>query len=274
MILRTFHTLIIASIVILAGCSSNSRYSQKHDTTPTRLPTASELQDAIPTFEPPSRGGNRNYTVRGQHYQVLKSSKGFSETGVASYYGEKFHGHLTSNGEIYNMYAMSAAHKHLPLPSYVKVTNLDNNKSVVVRVNDRGPFHQGRVIDLSFSAAYKLDMLKHGTARVRVDIIEKPSEKSTVANTQAPAKKEIVIAPTPETNTYIIQVVATKNEERATALATALSSLYQMPAQANEKNGIFRVQLGPIAKPVEVDEIINALKSSGYPNAFSKKVLM
>ena len=140
--------------LVLAGCSqTQSRYSQRHDSAPTRLPSDAELQDAIPVQEPPSPQGNADYQVLGQRYQVLDSAAGFVEQGVASWYGNKFHGHLTSNGEYYDMYSMTAAHKHLPLPSYVRVTNLDNDKSVVVRVNDRGPFHPNRVIDLSFAAA-------------------------------------------------------------------------------------------------------------------------
>lgn len=267
----------VVALILISGCASNGRYSQKHDTTPSRLPTATELEDAIPTFEPPSRGGNRDYTVRGQHYKVMPSSSGFSETGIASYYGEKFHGHLTSNGEIYNMYAMSAAHKHLPLPSYVKVTNLNNNKTVVVRVNDRGPFHPGRVIDLSFSAAYKLDMLKHGTANVRVDIIERAKTASTKTAPTTVAKKDktnAVASNTSLTDAYIIQIFATKSSTMANSLASALTSLYQKPVQANEKDGIFRVQLGPISTQDEANEILETLKSSGYPKAFSKKVVM
>ena len=269
--------LIMLFIGLIAGCSNTSRYSQKHDTTPSRLPTATELKDATPTFEPPSRGGNKHYTVRGKHYKVLSSSKDFSEHGIASYYGEKFHGHLTSNGEIYNMYAMSAAHKNLPLPSYVKGTNLDNQKTVVVRVNDRGPFHPGRVIDLSFSAAYKLDMLKSGTANVRVDIIEKSQtanqsvlKPTTSTSTQVGSSN----SPPSLTDAYIIQIFATKNPTMANSLVSALASLYQKPVQANEKDGIFRVQLGPIANLDEANEILATLKSSGYPKAFSKKVVL
>ncbi|HAH03554.1 MAG TPA: septal ring lytic transglycosylase RlpA, partial [Vibrio sp.] len=95
----------------------------------------------------------------------------FTEKGKASWYGKKFHGHLTSNGEIYDMYSMSAAHKTLPIPSYVKVTNTDNNKTTIVRINDRGPFHEGRIIDLSYAAAYKLDVLRTGTANVEIEVI-------------------------------------------------------------------------------------------------------
>lgn len=128
--------------------------------------------DAIPEpevkAEPLSRAGNRDYAVLGKRYQVRDSAAGYVEQGTASYYGKKFHGRLTSNQEVYDMYAFTAAHKTLPLPSFARVTNLDNGKSVVVRVNDRGPFHAGRVIDLSFAAATKLGYTRQGVARVEV----------------------------------------------------------------------------------------------------------
>lgn len=163
--------IFIILVTISACATQQGRYKQKHDSTPTRLPAQSELHDAIPRVENPSRGGNKHYTVRGKDYKVLKHAKNFRQTGTASWYGKKFHGHLTSNGEIYDMYSMSAAHKNLPLPTYAKITNLSNQKTVIVRVNDRGPFHQDRIIDLSYSAAYKLDMLKTGTAKVHVEAI-------------------------------------------------------------------------------------------------------
>src|SRR5690606_15452072 len=108
------------------------------------------------------------YQVLGRSYHVRDSATGFVETGIASYYGNKFHGRRTSNQEVYDMYAFTAAHKSLPLPSFARVTNLDNGRSVVVRVNDRGPFHEGRVVDLSYAAAVKLDIHRQGTGRVEV----------------------------------------------------------------------------------------------------------
>ena len=135
--------------IVLSACAPTSRYQQSKDSVPSRIPTTAELKEPTPRAETKSRGGNKNYTVRGKSYQVLNTAKNFKESGIASFYGNKFHGHLTSNGEIYNMYSMSAAHKNLPLPSYVKVKNIENNRSVIVRVNDRGPFHPGRIIDLS-----------------------------------------------------------------------------------------------------------------------------
>lgn len=127
------------------------------------------IPDAVPRDEPRSRYGNRDeYEVFGRTYRTLASAEGYVEEGVASWYGEEFHGRSTSSGEPYDMYAMTAAHRSLPLPSYVEITNLDNGRTVVVRVNDRGPFHGDRLIDVSYAAAHRLRMIGPGTARVRV----------------------------------------------------------------------------------------------------------
>ncbi|NLC60126.1 MAG: septal ring lytic transglycosylase RlpA family protein [Gammaproteobacteria bacterium] len=139
------------------------------DSAPDYIPDVDAIPEPEVVDEPRSRYGNRSpYTVLGKRYTVLDDTQGFVEEGLASYYGNKFHGRRTSNMEVYDMYAFTAAHKHLPLPSFARVTNLDNGRSVVVRVNDRGPFHQGRVVDLSWAAAVKLDMHRQGTARVEV----------------------------------------------------------------------------------------------------------
>ena len=136
-------------------------------------PPAQSVPDAVPRFEPRSRYGNPPfYDVFGKRYYVLSSSTAYVERGVASWYGPGFHKIRTSTGEPYDMYGMTAAHKTLPLPAYVRVTNLQNGRSVVVRVNDRGPFVDNRIIDLSYTAAAKLDMLRNGTAMVEVRAID------------------------------------------------------------------------------------------------------
>ena len=139
------------------------------DTTPDYIPDVDCIAEPVVTREPPSPIGNRSpYSVLGKKYEVMGRADGYKEQGTASYYGKKFHGRLTSNREVYDMYAFTAAHKTLPLPSFARVTNLDNGQSVVVRVNDRGPFHEGRVIDLSYAAAVKLGITQRGTGRVEV----------------------------------------------------------------------------------------------------------
>ena len=142
------------------------------DTVPDYIPDVDAIPEPEVRAEPRSRAGNRAYSVLGKRYSVLDSADGYVEEGYASYYGNKFHGRRTSNQEVYDMYAFTAAHKSLPLPSFVRVTNLANGKSVVVRVNDRGPFHAGRVIDLSYAAAVKLGYRSQGTARVRVEALQ------------------------------------------------------------------------------------------------------
>ena len=128
--------------------------------------------EVIPKLEKYSKYGNpKSYKVFGVKYKTLKTHVGYSEEGIASWYGKKFHGKLTSTREVYNMYKLTAAHKSLPIPCYAKVTNLSNNKTIIVRINDRGPFKKGRIIDLSYAAAKKLDIVLKGTAKVHVEAI-------------------------------------------------------------------------------------------------------
>lgn len=158
------------------------------DAAPDEIPDVDAIPEPEVRNEPRSRGGNRDYSVLGKRYQVMDASDGYVETGLASYYGKKFHGRLTSNQEVYDMYAFTAAHKTLPLPSFARVTNLDNGKSIVVRINDRGPFHKGRVIDLSYAAAVKLGYRQRGTARVEVRALTPEDADTTVAVQQPQAE--------------------------------------------------------------------------------------
>src|SRR4051812_12178223 len=130
-----------------------------------------EIPDAVPKDERPHRYANRPYTVFGANYVPLSQAQGYKERGTASWYGKKFHGQKTSSGELYDMYAMTGAHKTLPIPSYARVTNLANGRSVVVRINDRGPFHTERLIDLSYAAAYRLGYVSAGSAKVEVEAV-------------------------------------------------------------------------------------------------------
>ena len=170
--------LALTMVVGLAGCFSTPRRTAPAPASPAPPvlsvpPAAASVQDAIPRLEPRARYGNPPfYDVFGKRYYVLSSSVGYWERGVASWYGPGFHKERTSTGEPYDMYGMTAAHKTLPLPAYVRVTNLQNGRSVVVRVNDRGPFVGNRIIDLSYTAAAKLDMLRNGTAMVEVRAID------------------------------------------------------------------------------------------------------
>ena len=177
------------------------------DSTPDYVPNVACIPEPAVVDEPRSSYGNRSpYQVLGRTYHVLASADGFVETGLASYYGNKFHGRRTSNQEVYDMYAFTAAHKSLPLPSYARVTNLDNGRSVVVRVNDRGPFHEGRVIDLSYAAAVKLDIHRRGTGRVEVRAL-RPGDAGTLqASASAPAPAAV---PASEMDSLVGQLAAT-----------------------------------------------------------------
>lgn len=147
------------------------------DSVPDAIPDVDAIPEPQVRDEPRSAIGNRDYAVLGKRYQVRDRPDGYVEQGLASFYGNKFHGRKTSNHEIYDMYAFSAAHRTLPLPCFVRVTNLDNGKSVVVRVNDRGPFHSARIIDLSYAAAAKLGFVRQGTARVEVRALRPGEER-------------------------------------------------------------------------------------------------
>ena len=158
------------------------------DSTPAYIPNVACIPEPVVANEPRSPVGNRSpYTVLGKQYHVLQDPRGYQETGIASYYGAKFHGRLTSNREVYDMYTFSAAHKSLPLPSFAEVTNLENGQSVIVRVNDRGPFHDGRVIDLSYAAAVKLGITQRGTGQVSVRALTPGQERGRRARRDAAA---------------------------------------------------------------------------------------
>lgn len=263
-------SIFILALLILINACSTGRYQDTHDSTPSRLPDQSELKDAIARAEPHSRGGNKNYQVRGINYKVLSSAQAFEQTGIASWYGQKFHGHLTSNGEIYDMYAMSAAHKNLPLPTYLKVTNLANSKSVIVRVNDRGPFHQSRIVDLSYSAAYKLDMLTTGTAKVKITAITEFEGKAKKSSSQVPNNtvKNHTFEQDLAQEKYYIQVLATSKPALAKKTAKTLAKQYSQTVNYPEENGIYRIQIGPIINTTTLNKLLGELKQGNYPSAY------
>ena len=186
-IIIIFFSLIILN---LCGCSNplsknyhktkktTYRYAKKHDghPHPSHIPNLAKISEPKPKYEPKSRCGNpTNYKVFNKTYRVLKSSDGYKERGYASWYGTKFHGYRTSNGDVYDMYSMTAAHKTLPLPTYAKITNLYNKKSIIVKINDRGPFHGDRIIDLSYVAASKLGIIGNGVGMVEIAAINPKS---------------------------------------------------------------------------------------------------
>jgi rare lipoprotein A len=165
--------LCMALLALVVGCGSSRPGGYYKDDGPHERPPANldRVADAVPRAEPLHKFANRPYEAMGKKYTPLTSVQPFRQRGLASWYGKRYHGQKTSSGEIYDMYAMSAAHPTLPIPSYARVTSLANGKSVVVRINDRGPFRDGRVIDVSYVAAHKLGFIQAGQVRVEVEAI-------------------------------------------------------------------------------------------------------
>lgn len=272
--------LVTIFSLALAGCQSapQGRYKQHQDSAPAYVHAPPAMIDAVPKFEPYRKFNSRPYEVLGKRYFPLQDGKGFEQTGYASWYGQKFHGHLTSNGETYNMFAMTAAHKTLPLPSFVRVTNLSNGKQAIVRVNDRGPFHDNRIIDLSYAAAMKLDYHQHGTTRVKLEVIHFDEDNNVTVGKNptvtyeeyagiAPAKNDSP-ADSKSTATFI-QVAALSDVERAKSISQVLSSLYQVPAQIPLVDNIYKLRLGPLSDRFQVKMLLDELKTNGYPGAYT-----
>jgi rare lipoprotein A len=233
-------------------------------------PPAGSVPDAVPRAEPRSRNGNPPfYDVFGIRYFVLSSSVGYRERGVASWYGPGFHKVRTSTGEAYDMYGMTAAHKTLPLPAYVQVTNLQNGRSVVVRVNDRGPFVGNRIIDLSYTAAAKLDMLRNGTAMVEVRTVDAPTVPPP-AQTAAPAS--VPPAPvTAATPALFVQAGAFSDPANADRLVQKLrgggyGTVFVRDDQIAGRR-MYRVRIGPIPDVADFDRVVAALERAGVHDA-------
>lgn len=279
--------VITLAVALMSGCANQSipqptpegeevppgyRYSMVKDKLPDNVRDVSDVPNAVPRREPYSRSGNGPiYEVWGKSYHVMGSHTGFKETGEASWYGAKFHGHKTSNGEIYDMYAMSAAHKHLPIPSFASVTNLDNGKKVIVRVNDRGPFHTGRVIDLSYAAAYKLDMLKKGTARVKVESIHVyPSGAWTVPDFSGDAIESEPMDPesmapeaTPQSTGLRLQIGAFTQRQGAERVVGHVQSMGINNADIVYQGGVHKVLIGPFNSEYEGKDAMRELAEEG-----------
>jgi rare lipoprotein A len=256
--MRLAKSLAGLAFLLLAGCSSAP---YKTPPLPSMPPPGDidTIPEPIPKVEPRSARGNPPfYTVLGRRYFVLETSQGYLERGVASWYGPGFHASTTSNGERYDMYAMTAAHKTLPLPAYVQVTNLRNGKSVVVRVNDRGPFKDGRIIDLSYTAASRLDMLKEGTTFVEVRAL-------------TPEQKTRPPAPPQTPGALYVQAGAFGTKEHASRLLDRLrqQGVDKSFVREDEVNGrtLYRVRVGPIPSVNEFDRVLARLRQLGLADA-------
>jgi rare lipoprotein A len=249
------------------GLSQSERYHQRNDSTPDiKDIDFSRIPEPVPVAEPRSRYGNKSpYTVNGQTYRVLPSAAGYSERGIASYYGSKFNGYKTSDFETYDMYKFSAASKVLPLPSFARVTNLENGKSVIVRVNDRGPFMPNRVIDLSLAAAVRIGIWPKGTGLVEVQGID------PVHPNAEPAPVTAVTPRTGRQPLLYVQVGAFADAANAERLAARLRGLKLGPVRviAGDVNGrmLQRVQIGPLPDVDTVDRTTARLDALGLPHA-------
>lgn len=218
------------------------------------------IEDPVPRAEHASRRGNPPvYEVLGERYFVANSSQGYREEGIASWYGPNFHGKLTSSGETYDMYLMTAANKELPIPCYVQVTNLENGRQIIVKVNDRGPFHEGRIIDLSYTAAQKLDMLKHGTAQVRVEALPPFQKLPLLANAIQSAHQQFQ-------NLYL-QIGAFGVKANADNFAAQIKQIVSKPVKIFQTKhafgNIYRVKVGPFLTSQEATKINEQLNIAG-----------
>ena len=229
----------------------SSRYTLDKDGAPDGVVPVN-FEKVKPKYEPLSRYGNPDtYAVNGKRYDVLRSASGYKTRGVASWYGTKFHKQRTSSGENYDMYAMTAAHKTLPLPSYVRVKNLNNGREAIVKVNDRGPFHANRVIDLSYAAAVKLGLLPKGTAPVEIEAltVKGPASKSTAH--------------------YYVQAGAFTTQASANALKAKLNRLTPSPVVVEHFQTRYLVRVGPFANKQMSEALKNRLAANGVKGSFS-----
>lgn len=281
---RLLRVLSICALCgILAACGSSSRKGGYYkDDGPGANPPANldRVPDAVPKIEPLARGPNRPYTALGQSFTPDTSGRPYRVQGRASWYGRKFHGKPTSNGERYDMYAMTAAHPTLPIPSYVRVTRVSTGKTVILRVNDRGPFLRGRVIDLSYVAAYKLGVIATGSAEVIVERIMPDEIRNW--RVQTPSPEPAVAAPVAKVSNnmparsvapgqFYLQAGAFSDPARAQSLATDLSGKVpaDLGAAVNVEQGsgsLYRVRIGPFADREAATKASEYLKNStGLP---------
>lgn len=248
--------LLPALAMLLLACSgSGPRVVWEGDGAPIAPIGPEDVADAVPRPDPILRAGNTSpYRVDGVEYQVLATAAGYDETGIASWYGTKFHGNPTANGEVYDLYLATAAHRSLPIPSYARVTNLGNGREVIVRVNDRGPFHAERLIDLSYAAAVRLGFVDQGTARVRVQVL---------------AMAGIDDRRSLDSGEYrYLQLGAFASASAADSLRESVAALVTVPVMVTPVDvggqRLNRVRVGPVADGAELRRLQDLLLTRGY----------
>ena len=281
--MRRLVLLLTLSALLLQGCSLLRRTPEPGAKPSASLPRGAprnldSIPDAVPRKEPRSRYGNpETYEVFGRTYRVKRSAKGHIERGIASWYGPGFHAERTSSGEPYDIYAMTAAHKTLPIPAYVRVTNLENGRSVVVRVNDRGPFVGDRIIDLSYTAAHKLDMTRKGTALVEIRVLE-PGDDSPPPSIPLPIATATAATSAITGSSTAIGVSSRFLQTGSFSARANAEAMRQRLADSGIRNTlvrealvgdrtVFRVQVGPLDGALEADDMIERLRIAGVPDA-------
>ncbi|MBX3709776.1 MAG: septal ring lytic transglycosylase RlpA family protein [Gammaproteobacteria bacterium] len=283
--LRTTHLFQLIFLSLLMLILSSCKHIARNDGPPDFYVDETKIPNAVPKPEPLAKYGNvKSYAVFGKHYHTMKSSNGYEETGTASWYGTKFHSRKTSSGEPYNMLGMTAAHKTLPLPTYVEVTNLNNQRKVIVKVNDRGPFVSNRLIDLSYVAAKKLGMLGHGTTPVRIKAINPYSYHSAepfFAGSQKPTSHPVFthknhfasiqshkknLQSKNHSHLVYLQVGAFRSKFYAKKLQQRLSTLTSAPVvihAPSTKETLYKVKIGPFNDLASAEKITVRLKNMG-----------
>lgn len=262
--------LLLGAALLIVGCATRPPESKApgdpdqpavadrdaiRDGAPLRHIRPEDVRDAVPRPDPILALGNISpYTVLGETYHILPGLADYRERGIASWYGTKFHGQKTSNGEVFDLYAASAAHKTLPIPCYARVTNLENGRSIVVRVNDRGPFHSDRLIDLSYGAAVKLGFMEVGTAPVEVEVINLAGIDDR--------------RDTPLGSYRFVQLGAFGSESSAQRLRAELATLVASPVAVSPVDTgsglLYRVRIGPMQSNEEILLVQQRLEASGY----------
>lgn len=271
-----FHIIVLLMVVVSACSTSNQmiQIGSPKDGRPAGSVDVTKIPNALPTPVVRTRAGNApEYTILGKTYRVLPTSDGYRRRGEASWYGTKFHGRRTANGEVYNMFAMTAAHTTLPIPSYVRVTHVANGRSIIVRINDRGPFHNNRIIDLSYAAAKKLDVIATGVAMV--DIVDvTPIDRNIVAQPPGTANAiKLTAEPTQaipgaialqNQKDFYIQLGAFQQYQSAITLSNKVASI--LPHAVNVVAGqdkLHRVFVGPVNSPQQLASIQDLLRQQG-----------
>jgi rare lipoprotein A len=268
---------ILITLIFVSGCSTQKvkrtpitnegRYSIQQDLAPNATDfDVSSLEQWQIQPEKKSRYGNHSpYVVFGKTYYLVESKNDFEQSGTASWYGKKFHGHTTSNMEVFDMYKLTAAHRTLPLPSYVEVTNLDNNKKIIVRVNDRGPFKSKRIIDLSWAAAKALDYDTKGLANVHIRLVQAPGKQiDDVRLTQKLPKFGEQLP-----DLKFLQIGAFSQKQKALNIARQLSQLVSLPVHVTDtlaNTPLFRVRIGPLTEEVNIIDVIEKIHQQGFLN--------